>query len=130
MKEVTLPSGERLPAFGMGTWHIGDDPTMRVEELATLRLGLDLGPGSLTPPKCMATGERRRWSARRSRAVAMSAVQGGLAINGTMLLIGAAPSKQVSPLVMSCGASALCHRRFSAIQPPTGRPSNRQHSKQ
>ncbi len=43
MKEVTLPSGERLPAFGMGTWHIGDDPTMRVEELATLRLGLDLG---------------------------------------------------------------------------------------
>jgi hypothetical protein len=27
----------------MGTWHIGDDPAMRVEELATLRLGLDLG---------------------------------------------------------------------------------------
>jgi diketogulonate reductase-like aldo/keto reductase len=43
MKELTLPSGERVPAFGMGTWHIGDDPAMRVEELATLRLGLDLG---------------------------------------------------------------------------------------
>lgn len=42
MKELTLPSGERVPAFGMGTWHIGDDPAMRVEELATLRLGLDL----------------------------------------------------------------------------------------
>jgi aryl-alcohol dehydrogenase-like predicted oxidoreductase len=27
----------------MGTWHIGDDPAMRAEELATLRLGLDLG---------------------------------------------------------------------------------------
>jgi diketogulonate reductase-like aldo/keto reductase len=43
MKELTLPSGERVPAFGMGTWNIGDDPAMRVEELATLRLGLDLG---------------------------------------------------------------------------------------
>ena len=43
MKELTLPSGERVPAFGMGTWHIGDDPAMRAEELATLRLGLDLG---------------------------------------------------------------------------------------
>ena len=42
MKELTLPSGEHVPAFGMGTWHIGDDPAMRVEELATLRLGLDL----------------------------------------------------------------------------------------
>jgi hypothetical protein len=42
MKELILPSGEHVPAFGMGTWHIGDDPAMRVEELATLRLGLDL----------------------------------------------------------------------------------------
>ena len=42
MKELTLPSGEHVPAFGMGTWHIGDDPAMRVEELATLRVGLDL----------------------------------------------------------------------------------------
>ncbi len=31
---------------------------------------------------------------------AMSAVQGGLAVNGTMLIIGAAPSMQVSPLLM------------------------------
>ena len=43
MQKVTLPSGERLPAFGMGTWHIGDDLATRGEELATLRLGLDLG---------------------------------------------------------------------------------------
>jgi diketogulonate reductase-like aldo/keto reductase len=43
MKTVTLPSGERVPAFGLGTWNIGDDPAMRAEEIATLRLGLDLG---------------------------------------------------------------------------------------
>jgi len=43
IKTVTLPSGERVPAFGMGTWHMGDDPAEHKEELATLRLGLDLG---------------------------------------------------------------------------------------
>lgn len=43
MKLVQLPSGERVPALGMGTWNLGDDPTVRAEEIATLRLGLDLG---------------------------------------------------------------------------------------
>ncbi|MBO4121667.1 aldo/keto reductase [Cupriavidus gilardii] len=43
MKDVLLPCGERVPALGMGTWNIGDDPARRTEEIATLRLGLDLG---------------------------------------------------------------------------------------
>jgi diketogulonate reductase-like aldo/keto reductase len=43
MKAVTLPSGERVPAFGMGTWYLGENPAARAEEIATLRLGLDLG---------------------------------------------------------------------------------------
>jgi aldehyde reductase len=43
MKLVTLPSGERVPALGMGTWNLGDDPAARDEEIATLRLGLDMG---------------------------------------------------------------------------------------
>src|SRR3978361_1613871 len=43
MKSVSLPSGERVPAFGLGTWHFGDNPAIRAEEIATLQLGLDLG---------------------------------------------------------------------------------------
>jgi len=43
MKHVTLPDGERVPALGMGTWNMGEDRTARAEEVATLRLGLDLG---------------------------------------------------------------------------------------
>ncbi len=43
MKTVSLPSGERIPAFGLGTWNIGEDAVARAEEIATLRLGLDLG---------------------------------------------------------------------------------------
>ena len=43
MKTVALPSGENVPAFGLGTWNIGDSPATRAEEIATIRLGLDLG---------------------------------------------------------------------------------------
>jgi diketogulonate reductase-like aldo/keto reductase len=43
MKTVLLPSGDRVPALGQGTWHMGDKWATRAEEIATLRLGLDLG---------------------------------------------------------------------------------------
>lgn len=42
-KTVVLPSGEAVPALGQGTWNMGDDRAARAEEIATLRLGLDLG---------------------------------------------------------------------------------------
>ena len=31
MKAVTLPSGEQVPAFGLGTWNIGDIRAQRAE---------------------------------------------------------------------------------------------------
>jgi diketogulonate reductase-like aldo/keto reductase len=43
VKTVALPSGEQVPAFGLGTWKLGDEPSTRDEEIAALRLGLDLG---------------------------------------------------------------------------------------
>jgi diketogulonate reductase-like aldo/keto reductase len=43
MKTIVLPSGERVPALGLGTWRMGESRTTRAEEIATLRLGLDLG---------------------------------------------------------------------------------------
>lgn len=43
IRTVTLPSGARVPALGQGTWHMGDDPARRAEELEALRTGLDLG---------------------------------------------------------------------------------------
>jgi diketogulonate reductase-like aldo/keto reductase len=43
MRTVKLPSGEQVAALGMGTWNIGDSASTRAEEIATLRLGLDLG---------------------------------------------------------------------------------------
>jgi diketogulonate reductase-like aldo/keto reductase len=43
MKTVTLPSGEKIPALGQGTWFMGEDGSRRKEETATLRRGLDIG---------------------------------------------------------------------------------------
>jgi diketogulonate reductase-like aldo/keto reductase len=43
VRTVALPSGETVPALGIGTWHMGEDPDLHDEEVATLRLGLELG---------------------------------------------------------------------------------------
>jgi diketogulonate reductase-like aldo/keto reductase len=43
IKTVQLPSGERVPAFGMGTWKMGEDPAAHGDEVETLREGIDLG---------------------------------------------------------------------------------------
>lgn len=43
IKSVRLPDGESVPALGLGTWNIGDDARTRAEEIATIRVGIDLG---------------------------------------------------------------------------------------
>ena len=40
---VILPSGEKVPQLGQGTWHMGESSRRRGEEIAALQLGLDLG---------------------------------------------------------------------------------------
>jgi diketogulonate reductase-like aldo/keto reductase len=43
VRTVSLPSGETIPALGQGTWHMGEDRRRRNDEIAALRLGIDLG---------------------------------------------------------------------------------------
>ena len=40
---VELPSGEKVPQLGQGTWRMGENAGARKEEIAALKLGLDLG---------------------------------------------------------------------------------------
>jgi diketogulonate reductase-like aldo/keto reductase len=40
---VTLPGGERVPALGQGTWHMGEARGRMEEEAAAVRLGIELG---------------------------------------------------------------------------------------
>ena len=42
-RAVHPPSNAQMPALGLGTWYLGDDPRTRSEEIRALRMGLDLG---------------------------------------------------------------------------------------
>jgi diketogulonate reductase-like aldo/keto reductase len=43
IQSVKLPDGTNVPALGLGTWQLGEQPGKRAEELQALRLGLDRG---------------------------------------------------------------------------------------
>lgn len=43
MKYVELPSGERVPALGQGTWHMGERASGREREVDAVRAGIDAG---------------------------------------------------------------------------------------
>jgi diketogulonate reductase-like aldo/keto reductase len=43
LPQVVLPGGERVPALGQGTWHMGEDRRRAAAEVAALRLGIELG---------------------------------------------------------------------------------------
>jgi diketogulonate reductase-like aldo/keto reductase len=43
MRMTKLPSGEKVPVLGQGTWHMGEDPKKRAHEIAALRLGIKYG---------------------------------------------------------------------------------------
>src|SRR5258706_10870900 len=57
MKTVALPSGERVPALGMGTWRIGEAKARRAEEIATLRLGIELGAALIDTAEMYGEGQ-------------------------------------------------------------------------
>src|SRR5205085_2240037 len=42
LPRVTLPDGESIPAFGLGTWHMGENRRLAGDEEAALKLGIDL----------------------------------------------------------------------------------------
>ena len=43
MKTIPLPDGERVPVLGQGTWRMGENKRAHKDEVAALRLGIELG---------------------------------------------------------------------------------------
>jgi diketogulonate reductase-like aldo/keto reductase len=43
IRVTQLPAGEAVPVLGQGTWYLGEGRRPREEEIAALRLGIDLG---------------------------------------------------------------------------------------
>jgi diketogulonate reductase-like aldo/keto reductase len=57
LRTVTLPHGEIIPALGQGTWHMAEDPRRRSDEIAALRLGIDLGMSLIDTAEMYADGD-------------------------------------------------------------------------
>ncbi len=43
MKTIALSDGERVPVLGQGTWRMGENTRAHKDEVAALRLGIELG---------------------------------------------------------------------------------------
>jgi diketogulonate reductase-like aldo/keto reductase len=56
VRTVSLPSGEAIPVLGQGTWHVGENPRRRAEEIAALRLGIELGISLIDTAEMYANG--------------------------------------------------------------------------
>jgi len=100
MKTVLLPSGKRVSAFGLGTWRFGEDRAKREEEIATLRLGLDLGVTLIDTAEMYGEG--------RSEALIGEAIEGR---RDQVFLVS-----KVSPQNASRkGAVAACERSLARL---------------
>ena len=60
MRTVRLPSGDKVPALGQGTWYMGEGRHPAAEEAAALRLGLDLGMTLIDTAEMYASGGAER----------------------------------------------------------------------
>ena len=60
MKSVTLSSGETVPAFGLGTWHMGEHVARQREEVAVLVRGIESGATLLDTAEMYADGGAER----------------------------------------------------------------------
>ena len=51
-----LPSGDTVPVLGLGAWMMGENPRNKKDEVAALRLGLDLGLNLIDTAELYASG--------------------------------------------------------------------------
>ncbi|AZO34958.1 MAG: aldo/keto reductase [Mesorhizobium sp.] len=56
IRTLKLPSGEAVPVLGQGTWKMGEDRRRRADEVAALKLGLDLGITLIDTAEMYASG--------------------------------------------------------------------------
>jgi diketogulonate reductase-like aldo/keto reductase len=56
MQQVRLPSGEAVPALGQGTWFMGESAARHADEVAALRLGIELGMSLIDTAEMYAEG--------------------------------------------------------------------------
>ncbi|WP_158737201.1 aldo/keto reductase [Alteribacillus sp. YIM 98480] len=59
-RTVTLRDGTILPCLGQGTWHMGENPMKKAEEVKALQRGIDLGMTVIDTAEMYGEGESER----------------------------------------------------------------------
>jgi diketogulonate reductase-like aldo/keto reductase len=82
MRTINLPSDETLPVLGQGTWGMAENARYRGDEIAALRLGLDLGMSLIDTAEMYADGASEECvgeaiAGRRDEVFLVSKVQPG-----------------------------------------------------
>jgi diketogulonate reductase-like aldo/keto reductase len=57
VRTTKLPSGDRVPVLGQGTWKMGEDKRRHADEVAALKLGIDLGMTLIDTAEMYAGGQ-------------------------------------------------------------------------
>ena len=69
LPRVILPDGESVPAFGLGTWHMGEDRRHAADEEAALKLGIELGMTLIDTAEMYCNGTAEEIVARAANGV-------------------------------------------------------------
>ena len=69
LPKVTLPGGERVPALGQGTWHMGENRRRAAEEAGAVRLGIELGMTLIDTAEMYGGGGAEEMVARAAEGV-------------------------------------------------------------
>lgn len=57
MSDIILPSGNRMPNLGLGTWYMGESQRARKQEVEALRYGIDIGARLIDTAEMYGEGE-------------------------------------------------------------------------
>jgi diketogulonate reductase-like aldo/keto reductase len=69
LPKVALPGGERVPALGQGTWHMGESRRRMAEEAAAVRLGIELGMTLIDTAEMYGSGGAEEMVARAAEGL-------------------------------------------------------------
>jgi diketogulonate reductase-like aldo/keto reductase len=69
LRYVRLRNGERVPALGQGTWHMGEDRRRAADEAAAVRLGIELGITLIDTAEMYGSGGAEEVVARAAQGV-------------------------------------------------------------
>lgn len=60
MKTVTFAQKDEVPALGQGSWYMGDEPSRKADEIASLRRGVELGMTLIDTAEMYGSGKSER----------------------------------------------------------------------